>query len=164
MELQAPAIQDTDVLTDKIHDPQYPVPRNGFADQRNDRRARLGLIGHDEVVLAPTQLTVQHHALLRRCKQLHSEIPDVGVGDIDSDLGLPDDSRLAEAALISELYKGLPTAHPVEGYFSSIENLTAEDAREFYKKNFVKGNIICGVAGSYPEGFMERFKGDLGML
>ncbi len=75
-----------------------------------------------------------------------------------------DDSRLAEAALISELYKGLPTAHPVEGYFSSIKNLTAEDAREFYKRNFVKGNIICGVAGSYPEGFMERFKGDLGML
>lgn len=101
---------------------------------------------------------------------LNPAFPDDQVENLrtDQEQALKDivrnDARLSEEALISGLYKGLPTAHPVEGYFSSISKLTSEDAREFYKKNFVRGNIICGIAGSYPEAFTGRLKGDLSML
>ncbi len=71
------------------------------------------------------------------------------------------DSRLCRAAFLHKLYEGHPYAHPVQGYLSSAAELTEEDARAFYEHHFVKGNIICGLAGSYPPDFEQRFKDDM---
>ncbi len=77
---------------------------------------------------------------------------------------LRDDSRLSRAVLISSLYGENPHAHPVPGFFSSIPNLTAKDAREFYKSYFLQGNIIAGLAGNYSEEFALRFQADIAGL
>jgi zinc protease len=74
------------------------------------------------------------------------------------------DAALCREALLHELYADHPYAHPVPGYLSSAEKLTADDAERFYKKHFVKGNVICGLAGMYSPEFEKQFKSDMNKL
>ncbi|NIP44657.1 MAG: insulinase family protein, partial [candidate division Zixibacteria bacterium] len=75
-----------------------------------------------------------------------------------------DDARLCHEAFLYELYAGHPYAHPVQGYLTSAADLTADDAKRFYKKHFVKGNAICGLAGMYSPEFEKQFKNDMNKL
>jgi zinc protease len=73
------------------------------------------------------------------------------------------DTRLSSAVLIDELYSGGNWGHPVEGLFSSIPKLKSEDAKLLYNC-FVRNNVICGLAGNYPEEFANKFKNDMSSL
>jgi len=74
------------------------------------------------------------------------------------------DTKLSSEILISELYKGGNYSHPVEGLFSSIPDLTSENAKTFYNNYFVSNNVICGLAGNYPEEFANKFQQDMSSL
>ncbi|MBD3382751.1 MAG: hypothetical protein GF404_11215 [candidate division Zixibacteria bacterium] len=77
---------------------------------------------------------------------------------------IQNDARLCLATLEKHLYAGHPYEHPVMGLFSSNEKLTPEDAREFHTEHFTSANIICGLAGDYPEAFAHEFVDDLNSL
>ena len=74
------------------------------------------------------------------------------------------DEELAKEELYNLIYAGHPYGHENLGTISSLEKLTLDDVKAFYKTNFTKGNLIIGLAGGYPDGFVSRVEKDFGVL
>ncbi len=62
------------------------------------------------------------------------------------------------------LYDGHPYGHHTSGTVESLEALTLDDIKNFYKTHFLRGNLTIGLAGGYPEDFPERVAEDFSVL
>ena len=67
-----------------------------------------------------------------------------------------DDEELGKKSLEWELYRGHPYGHPVQGTIASIESMTLDDVKAFYREHYTSENLQIGMAGDLPEGFAER--------
>jgi zinc protease len=47
---------------------------------------------------------------------------------------------------------------------SSLEKLTLDDVKAFYKRQYTQANLVLGIAGGYPPAFLERMKQDFRVL
>jgi zinc protease len=74
------------------------------------------------------------------------------------------DEELAKEVLYNEIYSGHPYGYHNAGTVSSIQKLTMDDLKKFYRENFTQANLIIGVAGGYPQGFVERVRKDFEKL
>jgi zinc protease len=83
---------------------------------------------------------------------------------IVSGLRAVDDEGLAMEALASLLYAGHPYGRPVEGTVSGIGALTPEDVAQFFSSRFAADRLTLGLAGDFPDGFVERVSDDLRAL
>jgi len=72
--------------------------------------------------------------------------------------------QLGKEILGLMIYDGHPYGRLDEGTVESIRTLTLEEAKEFYRQNFVRGNIVLGLAGGYPEGFPAEVEKDFKKL
>lgn len=70
------------------------------------------------------------------------------------------DEELSKELLYWQAYEGTPYEHPEEGYVESVQSITLDDVRDFYDAFYVSNNIVVGVGGGYPEGFVERARAD----
>jgi zinc protease len=61
-------------------------------------------------------------------------------------------------------YQGTPFAHPEEGYVQSVASITIDDVRAFYASTYTRDNIVVGIAGGYPDGFVQRVRDDFDAL
>ncbi len=74
------------------------------------------------------------------------------------------DEELSKQLLFSMAYAGTPYEHPVEGYVASVESITLDDVKEFYARHFVSNNIVVGIGGGYPRGFVAKVREDFNTL
>lgn len=74
------------------------------------------------------------------------------------------DEELGKEVLLSELYKGTPYGHYSVGTVSSLEKMTLDDLKQFYKQHYTQSNLIIGVAGGYTPEFLDRLKKDFAAL
>ncbi len=74
------------------------------------------------------------------------------------------DEQLGKELLNLSLYEGLPYGHNDAGTVESLQALTLDDVKDFYAREFLQGNLILGLAGGYPEDFVEKFKADFAKL
>jgi zinc protease len=74
------------------------------------------------------------------------------------------DEELAKEVLYNEIYAGLPYGHHNAGTVGSLQKITLADLRGFYQTHYGQDNLILGIAGGYPESFLERMKKDFGGL
>jgi zinc protease len=74
------------------------------------------------------------------------------------------DEELAKELLFREIYRGTPYEHPEEGYVKSVESITLQDVRDFYGKNYLRENVVLGLAGGYPAGFESKLRRDFDNL
>ena len=74
------------------------------------------------------------------------------------------DEPLASEILNLMLYDGHPYGHAEAGTVESVEGLTLDDAKAFYKEYFVQGNIVLGLAGGYPPDFPDKIAADFARL
>ncbi len=74
------------------------------------------------------------------------------------------DEELAKEVLYNEIYSGHPYGFHNAGTVSSIQALTIADLKKFYRENFTQANLILGIAGGYPQGFVERVRKDFEKL
>jgi zinc protease len=70
------------------------------------------------------------------------------------------DEELSKELLFSMAYAGTPYEHPEEGYVESVESLTLDDVRRFYSDYYLRNNVVVGIGGGYPEGFVQRVRQD----
>lgn len=70
------------------------------------------------------------------------------------------DEELSKELLFWMAYEGTPYEHPEEGYVETVEAITLDDVRAFYDQYYVRNNIVVGVGGGYPDGFVERVRAD----
>jgi len=75
-----------------------------------------------------------------------------------------DDEELGKEYLYNIIYAGTPYAHHSRGRISSVEKLTLNDVRTFYRTNYTTGNVTLGLAGGYPQTFPQRVLTDLNKL
>jgi zinc protease len=74
------------------------------------------------------------------------------------------DEELGKEYLYNIIYTGHPYAHHSMGKISSLEKLTLDDVREFYRAHYTQANLVLGLAGGYPEGFEKKVESDFAKL
>ncbi|MCL5096316.1 MAG: insulinase family protein, partial [Candidatus Omnitrophica bacterium] len=70
------------------------------------------------------------------------------------------DEELAKEQLYNLLYAGTPYGHHNRGRISSLEKITLDDVRAFYRSHYNQANLVLGLAGGYPDGFPQRVAAD----
>ena len=66
------------------------------------------------------------------------------------------DEELGKEALYNFIYEGHPYAHHNTGTVESLQKLTLDDLKNFYRENYTQANLVMGLAGGYPKGFAEK--------
>jgi zinc protease len=74
------------------------------------------------------------------------------------------DEELGKEVLLSELYQGTAYGHYSVGTVSSLQKITIDDLRQFYRQHYTQSHLIVGVAGGYTPEFLERVKKDFATL
>jgi zinc protease len=71
------------------------------------------------------------------------------------------DEELGKEALYVAIYNGHPYGHENVGTVESLEKLTIDDVKKFYRENYTRANFVLGLAGGYPKGFEEKVQADV---
>jgi zinc protease len=74
------------------------------------------------------------------------------------------DEMLGLEALQDQIFAGHPYGHSPAGTVESLQRLTLDDVKAFYKERFTQGSLMLGVAGGYPKGYVDRLRKDLAAL
>jgi zinc protease len=75
------------------------------------------------------------------------------------------DEELGKEVLYTMIYPAThPYGHQNVGAVSALEKMTIQDARNFYKQNYARANLVIGMAGGYPTDFAKRVEGDFAKL
>lgn len=74
------------------------------------------------------------------------------------------DEELGKEHLYNVIYAGHPYGHHNLGTVSTLERLTLDDVRAFYRRHYTQSNLVLGLAGGYPAGFPEKFRMDFAKL
>lgn len=74
------------------------------------------------------------------------------------------DEELGKEYLYNIIYAGHPYEHNNVGRVSSLEKLTLEDVKAFYKTNYTQANLVLGLAGGYPKTFPDQVKASFAKL
>jgi zinc protease len=75
-----------------------------------------------------------------------------------------DDEDLGKEALNILLYENHSYGHPNEGTVQGLTAITLDDVKDFYKRMYTKDRIKIGLAGGYPDGFIEKIQNDFETL
>jgi zinc protease len=71
------------------------------------------------------------------------------------------DEELGKEALYVAIYNGHAYGHENAGTVESLEKLTIDDLKKFYRDNYTRANFVLGLAGGYPKGFEEKVQADV---
>ena len=74
------------------------------------------------------------------------------------------DEELGKEELYNIIYEGHPYGHHNVGRIVSLEKLTLDDVRQFYRDNYTAGNVVIGLSGGYPDGLLEKVEADFGAI
>src|SRR3954452_11416807 len=74
------------------------------------------------------------------------------------------DEEFGKEVLYADLYKGGPYGHYNLGTVTSLESLTLDDVKQFYKAQYSQSNLFLGIAGGYPQSFLDGMKKDFRAL
>ncbi len=74
------------------------------------------------------------------------------------------DEELGKEYLYNVIYNDHPYEHHNVGAISSLEKLTLDEVRSFYKENYTQANLVLGLAGGYPKDFPARVETDFAKL
>src|SRR5262252_8035147 len=63
------------------------------------------------------------------------------------------DEELGKEALYNFIYEGGPYGHENVGTVQSLQKMTLDDLKSFYRTNYTQANLVFGLAGGYPADF-----------
>jgi len=75
------------------------------------------------------------------------------------------DEELGKEVLYNMIYpESHPYGHQNRGDVSSLEALTVDDVRAFYREHYTRANLVIGLAGGYPASFPKRMETEFAKL
>jgi zinc protease len=74
------------------------------------------------------------------------------------------DELLGLEAIQQVIFDGHPYQHSPAGTVEALESITLEDVKKFYRDHYTQANLMLGVAGGYPEGYVAELEKALGAL
>ena len=83
---------------------------------------------------------------------------------VDQIIRASSDEEYSKKAFEDFLFRGTNYQWMVQGKSVSVASITLEDVKNQYKNYFTKNNMMIGIAGDYPESFLEKLKSDLNKL
>ena len=86
------------------------------------------------------------------------------LNSIRKSLRYANDEELGKAVFYDFVYEGTPYGHLDLGTVSSLENITLDDVRSFYRAWFTGQNVIVGLGGSYHDSLVFNIQEDLAAL
>jgi zinc protease len=70
------------------------------------------------------------------------------------------DEELGKAVFKSMVYRGTPYEKNIRGTVSNLEQITLEEIKSFYRRHFVRDNLIVGISGDFPASLLDQIKAD----
>ena len=83
---------------------------------------------------------------------------------IEKDLRYSSDEELGKASLYDFVFAGTPYGHYAGGTVQSLNNITLDDIRSFYKSHYTYDKLIIGMGGAYPSKLIDQIQKDLAQL
>jgi zinc protease len=74
------------------------------------------------------------------------------------------DEALGLELLQDEIFQGHPYGHSPAGTVDGLKSITLDDVKAFYRQHYTQANLMLGVAGGYPQGYVAKLQQDLGRL
>jgi len=74
------------------------------------------------------------------------------------------DEELGKEALYEFIFAGTPYEHNEEGYVVSLNAITLDDVKAFYRDNYTHDNVVIGIGGGFDEKFSKTVRGDFAKL
>nr|MBA3634531.1 insulinase family protein [Acidobacteriota bacterium] len=74
------------------------------------------------------------------------------------------DEELGKERLYNIIYKGHPYEHYTLGTVSSLEKMTLQDMKDFYKQNYTQANAVIGLSGGFDNKFSREITTDFAKL
>ncbi|MCU1237949.1 MAG: peptidase [Candidatus Solibacter sp.] len=91
-------------------------------------------------------------------------VKDDAINAIKVGLRGNNDEELGKEVLYESIYQGTPYGRFTGGTVSSLEKLTLEDLKSFYRSQYTQDHLILGIAGGYTPKFLEAMKADFKVL
>jgi zinc protease len=83
---------------------------------------------------------------------------------LENTLRYSSDEELGKAALYTDVFRGTPYGHHLLGSIESLNRITMQDIKDFYKKYYTRDNVVIALGGGYPADLVDRLKKDMEML
>jgi zinc protease len=80
------------------------------------------------------------------------------------DLRANNEEELAKERLQANVFAGTAYGHTALGTVAAIESFSIEDVRRFHESYYTRNSLTIGLAGDFPESFIERLQDDLSAL
>ena len=91
-------------------------------------------------------------------------LKDDAINFLKVNLRQSNDEELGKERLYNIIYAGHPYEHHSMGTVSSLEKITIEDVKNFYKKNYTKANLVLGLSGGFDSKFSTKLENDFAKL
>jgi len=83
---------------------------------------------------------------------------------VETTLRYSQDEELGKKSLYEFVFMGTPYEHNEEGYVKSLNAITLDDVREFYRTHYTRENVVIGLGGGFDRGLADKVKNDFGGL
>ena len=93
-----------------------------------------------------------------------SRLKDEAINFLKVSLRQNNDEELGKERLYNIIYAGHPYEHHSMGTISSLESVTLQEVRDFYAKNYNRGNLVIGLSGGFDTKFSDKMLSDFGKL
>ncbi len=74
------------------------------------------------------------------------------------------DELLGLETMQQVLFEGHPYDHAPQGTVTGLDSITIDDVKSFYEQHYTQANLMLGVAGGYPNGFVASLASSLSAL
>lgn len=74
------------------------------------------------------------------------------------------DELLGLETIQQVLFAGHPYEHAPQGTVTGLDSITLDDVKRFYRERFTQASLMLGVAGGYPDGFLDSMVAALSAL
>ncbi len=91
-------------------------------------------------------------------------VKDLHLNYLQNSLRATNDEALGKQALNAMMFAGHPYGNTESGTVQGITAITLDDVKSYYKSMYTQANFWIGIAGGYPEQFVDRIKKDFSSL
>ena len=91
-------------------------------------------------------------------------VKDDGVNYLKNVLRGIDDEALGKQALNAFMFDGHPYGMSEIGTVQGLTSITLDDIKAFYTNTYTQANLWIGIAGGYPDNFVDQMRKDLSTL
>jgi len=93
-----------------------------------------------------------------------SRLKERQLNALTQDLSANNEEELAKERLQTNIYAGTGYGHTTLGTVAGIESLTVDDVRRFQESYYTRSGLTIGLAGDFPEAFLDRLRDDFANL